>query len=91
MYRKYVDVLETQSEPAMQQEQTKNSGEDQWRAQWNSKPVEDLWKALDSQPSDAKSHRSLLKKHLTKDLFEKLKDTKTSLGGTLAQCMSSGQ
>ena len=93
MYRKYVDQLDTQSEPqpADMQQQKKESEEDQWRVQWNAKPVEDLWASLEKQPSDPKGHRSLLKKHLTKEVYEKLKSKTTSLGGTLAQCMSSGE
>nr|AAM90698.1 arginine kinase [Ensis directus] len=61
------------------------SDEDQWRKQWNAKPVEELWASL--QKGDSKS---LLKKHLTEDVYKALKDKKTTLGGTLAQCMSSG-
>lgn len=63
------------------------SDEQQWRKQWNSKLVDDLWKSLDGQKGD---HKSLVKKHLTKELYGKLKDKSTSLGGTLAQCISSG-
>nr|BAA33057.1 arginine kinase two-domain chain [Pseudocardium sachalinense] len=61
------------------------SDEDQWRVQWNSKSADDLWNSLQKGGS-----KSLLKKHLTEDTYKALKDTKTSLGGTLAQCMSSG-
>nr|ACP43444.1 arginine kinase [Meretrix meretrix]ACP43445.1 arginine kinase [Meretrix lyrata] len=61
------------------------SEEDQWRKQWNAKPVEDLWKELQKGNS-----KSLLKKHLTEDRYKVLKDKKTSLGGNLAQCISSG-
>lgn len=41
--------------------------------------------------SKAKTCKSLLKKHLTKDTFEKLKDKKTSRGATLGDCIISGQ
>ncbi|XP_060082030.1 arginine kinase-like [Ylistrum balloti] len=47
--------------------------------------VEVLWDML--QKGETKS---LLKKHLTTEVYEKLKDKKTSLGGTLAQCINSG-
>ena len=94
MYRKYVDKLDSQSAQTPQQQQTKTpdssgemSEEDQWRKQWNSKPTDELWGSLSGQ----KDSKSLVKKHLTKDVYEKLKDKKTSLGGTLAQCISSGK
>jgi len=83
MYRKYVDQLDPQSTTDQQGEM---SDEDQWRKQWNAKPVEDLWASLQKGSS-----KSLLKKHLTEDRYKKLKDKKTSLGGTLAQCISSGK
>lgn len=38
----------------------------------------------------AKDCKSLMHKYLTPDIFNKLKDKKTSLGGTLAQCINSG-
>jgi len=84
---KYVDQLDPQSAQSQQPTSMSqgNSGEDQWRCQWNSKPVEDLWKSLQAGQS-----KSLLKKHLSKERYEALKDKKTSLGGTLAQCISSG-
>ncbi len=41
--------------------------------------------------SEAENCNSLLKKHLTKDVFESLKEKKTSLGGTLADCIRSGE
>lgn len=93
MYSKYVAQLDSQSGQTTQQKQTNNpsgnemSDEDQWRKQWNSKPVDELWKSLSGQ----KDSKSLVKKHLTKELYEKLKDKPTSLGGTLAQCISSGK
>lgn len=59
--------------------------EQQWRKQWVSKKTEELWASLEKGGS-----KSLLKQHLTKDVYEKLKDKNTDLGGTLAQCMSSG-
>lgn len=49
--------------------------------------VEELYQKL----TEAENCKSLLKKHLTKDVFEKLKDKKTSLGGTLADCIRSGK
>jgi len=48
--------------------------------------VESLWKKLQS----ATNCKSLLKKHLTVDLYRKLKGLKTSFGGTLADCIRSG-
>uniref|UniRef100_A0A8W8JKH7 Phosphagen kinase N-terminal domain-containing protein n=1 Tax=Magallana gigas TaxID=29159 RepID=A0A8W8JKH7_MAGGI len=44
-----------------------------------------LWKRLRENAS-----KSLLKKHLTPDRYEKLKNRKTKLGGTLADCIRSG-
>lgn len=89
MYRKYVDQLEPQSARDQQTTNTGNSEmseEDQWRKQWISKPAEELWAALQKGNS-----KSLLKKHLTEDRYKQLKDKPTSLGGTLAQCISSGK
>ncbi|ESO89157.1 hypothetical protein LOTGIDRAFT_183151 [Lottia gigantea] len=40
--------------------------------------------------SKAEDCKSLLKKHLSKEVFDKLKDKKTTLGGTLADCIRSG-
>ena len=34
--------------------------------------------------------KSLLKKHLTNDLYSSLKEKKTSFGGTLCECIMSG-
>nr|AJW60778.1 arginine kinase [Haliotis diversicolor supertexta] len=48
--------------------------------------LEELWGKL-SGSSDCKS---LLKKHLTKERYEALKDKKTKFGGTLAECIRSG-
>lgn len=45
-----------------------------------------LWKRLRENAS-----KSLLKKHLTPDRYEKLKNRKTKLGGTLADCIRSGK
>nr|AEX08673.1 arginine kinase [Azumapecten farreri] len=49
-------------------------------------PVEELWEKL----SNAKDCKSLLKKHLTKERYEALKDLKTSIGGDLGDCIQSG-
>nr|BAE16974.1 arginine kinase [Abyssogena kaikoi] len=62
-----------------------DESDEQWRVQWSAKPTEELWKSLQNGKSN-----SLLKKHLTLDRYNLLKDKKTSLGGTLAQCISSG-
>lgn len=90
MYRKYVDQIEdsqsTQSQQASSNQNTDNmSEEDQWRKQWNSKSADDLWKSL-----QAGGSKSLLKQHLTEAVYNQLKDKPTSLGGTLAQSISSG-
>ena len=53
---------------------------------WFPKPVEELWK-----PLHESNATSLLKKHLTPEVYAKLKDKKTKLGGTLAHCISSGE
>lgn len=47
--------------------------------------LEELWTKL----KNGESH-SLLKKYLTEDVYKKLKDVKTKLGGTLADCIRSG-
>jgi len=49
--------------------------------------VAELWAKLNG-ASDCKS---ILKKCLTKEIYEQLKDKKTSLGGTLADCIRSGE
>jgi creatine kinase len=52
---------------------------------WMPKPLNELWDALSKSDS-----QSLLKKCLTPDVYNKLKDKKTKLGGTLAHCINSG-
>lgn len=47
---------------------------------------EESWKKLSAQ----KNSKSLLKKHLTKEIFDNLKDLKTSSGSTLVDCINSG-
>lgn len=47
--------------------------------------VDELYKRLTESSSG-----SLLKKHLTKERFEKLKNVTTNFGGTLADCIKSG-
>ncbi|XP_041355018.1 arginine kinase Oct f 2-like isoform X2 [Gigantopelta aegis] len=49
-------------------------------------PADQLFSKL----TEAKDCKSLLKKHLTKERFDKLKDLKTKFGGTLADCIQSG-
>ena len=39
---------------------------------------------------DASDCKSLLKKYLTKEVFDKLKDKKTSMGATLLDVIQSG-
>jgi len=48
--------------------------------------LEKGWEALSS--SDSKS---LLKKYLTKEVFDGLKNKKTSFGSTLLDCVQSGK
>ncbi|XP_067676538.1 taurocyamine kinase-like [Haliotis asinina] len=54
----------------------------------NPADLNDLWTRLSQAPTD--TCKSLLKKHLTPERYEKLKDCKTKLGGTLADCIRSG-
>lgn len=49
--------------------------------------AEELFKMLTSDPNC----HSLLRKHLSQAIFDKLKEKKTSLGGTLADCIRSGE
>ena len=51
--------------------------------------AEDL-EAMFKKLNESEECKSLLKKHLTKEIFEKVKDKKTALGGTLADCIRSG-
>jgi len=46
----------------------------------------ECWSKLEA----AKDSKSLLKKCLTKEIYEQLKDKKTKFGGTLAECIRSG-
>jgi len=48
--------------------------------------LEELWNKLKA----ATDSKSLLKKNLTEDIYNKLKDVKTKFGGTLADCIRSG-
>ncbi|EYB91576.1 hypothetical protein Y032_0204g1881 [Ancylostoma ceylanicum] len=50
--------------------------------------IDDAYKKLNS--PEAANCRSLLKKHLTKDVVDKLKYKKTKLGATLYDCIRSG-
>ena len=49
--------------------------------------AEELFKKL----SSAENCQSLLHKHLTQAVFDKIKEKKTGLGGTLADCIRSGE
>ena len=49
--------------------------------------VEEMFEHL----SKAKTCKSLLKKHLSKDVYEKLKEKKTSHEATLGDCIISGK
>ncbi|XP_062591518.1 taurocyamine kinase-like [Saccostrea cucullata] len=48
--------------------------------------LEELWNKL----KNATDCKSLLKKHLTPEIYEQLKDKKTKFGGTLLHCIQSG-
>ena len=52
---------------------------------WMPEPLADLWEKISKGES-----KSLLKKHLTPEVYEKLKDKKTKLNGTLAHCINYG-
>lgn len=87
MYRRYIDQLNTQSHQLISEQQqitqkTNMSAEPEYKKQ----PVADLWAKLDG----AKECKSLLKKHLTKERYDALKDLKTSIGGDLGDCIQSG-
>jgi len=81
MYRRYLEQLGTQLQEEQQIIQNKMTDFECPRL-----PLEELWKKL--KDSDSKS---LLKKHLTQERYEKLKDKKTKIGGTLADCIQSGE
>ena len=49
--------------------------------------VDGLWKKLEA----ACNSKSLLKKHLTPNLYYDLRGLKTKFGGTLADCIRSGR
>ena len=49
--------------------------------------LEELWGKL----KNAKDCKSILKQCLTQEIYDQLKDKKTSLGGTLADCIRSGK
>lgn len=76
MYKKYCSDLASQS--------SNQSGKS--NTQGKMSELADLWGKLSGGES-----KSLLKKHLTKEVYEKLKDKKTKLGGTLADCIRSGK
>ncbi|XP_064610968.1 arginine kinase-like [Liolophura sinensis] len=48
--------------------------------------LDELWEKLCA----AEDSKSLLKKHCTEDVYNKLKDKQTKFGGTLAECIRSG-
>lgn len=77
MYKHYIDQLESfnKREAPVRKFQPHGMSE-----------LEELWKNL----HDGES-RSLLKKHLTPEVYKLLKDRKTKLGGTLADCIRSGK
>ena len=51
-----------------------------------------LWERLQNPPPEVHANPNcLLKRHLTPELFEELKTTKTRFGGTLKDCIKSGE
>ena len=52
---------------------------------WTPKPMKELYDTISKSNAT-----SLMKKYLTPEVYEKYKDKKTSLGGTLAHCINSG-
>ncbi|KAK3603327.1 hypothetical protein CHS0354_025933 [Potamilus streckersoni] len=81
MYRKYTSELQAQNDFGL----TKDKNANMAKKDAKDYTIDELWGMLSK--SDSKS---LLKKHLTKDVYEKYKNVKTSLGGTLADCIRSG-
>ena len=77
MYKHYIDQLESfnKREAPVRKFQPHGMSE-----------LEELWKNLHEGES-----WSLLKKHLTPEVYKLLKDRKTKLGGTLADCIRSGK
>merc|ERR1712150_336209 len=69
----------------LQQGQGEVQQKDNNMAQQKEPTDAELWEKLNK----GESH-SLLKKHLTPELFEKLKSRKTKLGGTIYDCIRSG-
>jgi creatine kinase len=56
---------------------------------WSPKPLSELWDNLCKAKADGKTN-SLLSQFLNEEVYNKLKDKKTALGGTLAHCINSG-
>lgn len=78
MYKHYIEQLESfnKKEPPVRKFQPQMQGTE----------LEQLWANLSRGES-----KSLLKKHLTPERYKLLKDKKTKLGGTLADCIRSGK
>lgn len=78
MYKHYIEQLESfnKREPPVRKFQPQMQGTE----------LEQLWANLSGGES-----KSLLKKHLTPERYKLLKDKKTKLGGTLADCIRSGK
>lgn len=75
MYRNYITQLDQQKGGKQQGKMAGQVEETQ----------QQLWEKLNKGES-----KSLLKKHLTPELYEQLKDKKTGLGGTIGDCIRSG-
>lgn len=76
MYRNYITQLDQQKGGKQQGKMAGQVEETQ----------QQLWEKLNKGES-----KSLLKKHLTPELYEQLKDKKTGLGGTIGDCIRSGR
>lgn len=78
MYKHYIEQLESfnKREPPVRKFEPQMQGTE----------LEQLWANLSRGES-----KSLLKKHLTPERYKLLKDKKTKLGGTLADCIRSGK
>ncbi|OWF37578.1 arginine kinase-like [Mizuhopecten yessoensis] len=86
MYRRYLDQLNTQTAQLISEQQQITQKTKMAEVEFKKVPVADLWEKL----SKAEGCKSLLKKHLTKERYDALKDLKTSIGGDLGDCIQSG-
>lgn len=88
MYRKYLVALDTyRSDLGLEQKPANTNMSDNNSNNVQKEAVEKLWGDL----AGAKDCKSLLKKHLSSEKYEKLKGLKTSIGGDLGDCIQSGR